>query len=689
MSSTVTAREPSSALMGERRSPVMSPRQIMLVIVGLMAGMFLASLDQTIVSTAIRTIGDDLHGLDQQAWVTTAYMITSTIMVPIYGKLSDVFGRRPLYLFGIAVFIVGSLLSSFSTSMIELAAFRAFQGIGAGALMSLPLAIMGDILAPRERAKYQGFFLAVFGISSVIGPLIGGVFAGASSILGITGWRWVFLINVPIGLVAIAMVWMFLHLPKVGKDHVRPRIDWYGASAVIVTLVPFLLVAEQGREWGWTSAGSIACYVIGALGLISFLIIEWRMREDAIIPLKLFRSGTFSMATVLGFLVGFGMFGAMLTIPLYLQIVVGLDPTASGFAMLPMIGGLMVASIGSGVFVSKTGKYRWFPTIGIGLVAIAYGLLTMLRVDSSIWFLAGVMVIAGFGLGLIQQALTLATQGAVRPKDMGVATSAATFFRQIGGTLGTAVLLSVLFSVMPGSISTAMADKSDLTSALDAAMNPTVATAPANKAVMKQIWTPIVGPIEKQVGTKLDAATSSVETAVTKAVTAQVTTGVQQAVVLGAVPADQADAVIKQQVAAALPAATQKALNAAAAKAGVSVIDGKLAVDYSNTAQRTAVVDEVVPTIARKIDGATTSSSGSSMSDTSFLNGADKRLTTPFLTGFTSATSVVYVTGLIVMLVAFVLSIFFKAPPLRERSALQEQADDDAKIDELEESLAV
>ncbi|QDZ16763.1 MFS transporter [Humibacter ginsenosidimutans] len=667
----------------------MSPRQIMLVIVGLMAGMFLASLDQTIVSTAIRTIGDDLHGLDQQAWVTTAYMITSTIMVPIYGKLSDVFGRRPLYLFGIAVFIVGSLLSSFSTSMIELAAFRAFQGIGAGALMSLPLAIMGDILAPRERAKYQGFFLAVFGISSVIGPLIGGVFAGASSILGITGWRWVFLINVPIGLVAIAMVWMFLHLPKVGKDHVRPRIDWYGASAVIVTLVPFLLVAEQGREWGWTSAGSIACYVIGALGLISFLIIEWRMREDAIIPLKLFRSGTFSMATVLGFLVGFGMFGAMLTIPLYLQIVVGLDPTASGFAMLPMIGGLMVASIGSGVFVSKTGKYRWFPTIGIGLVAIAYGLLTMLRVDSSIWFLAGVMVIAGFGLGLIQQALTLATQGAVRPKDMGVATSAATFFRQIGGTLGTAVLLSVLFSVMPGSISTAMADKSDLTSALDAAMNPTVATAPANKAVMKQIWTPIVGPIEKQVGTKLDAATSSVETAVTKAVTAQVTTGVQQAVVLGAVPADQADAVIKQQVAAALPAATQKALNAAAAKAGVSVIDGKLAVDYSNTAQRTAVVDEVVPTIARKIDGATTSSSGSSMSDTSFLNGADKRLTTPFLTGFTSATSVVYVTGLIVMLVAFVLSIFFKAPPLRERSALQEQADDDAKIDELEESLAV
>ncbi|MDL9980807.1 MDR family MFS transporter [Microbacterium sp. ASV49] len=657
----------------------MTHRQIMLVVVGLMAGMFLASLDQTIVSTAIRTIGDDLHGLDQQAWVTTAYMITSTIMVPIYGKLSDIFGRRPLYLLGIAIFVVGSLLSSFSTSMVELAAFRAFQGIGAGALMSLPLAIMGDMLAPRERAKYQGFFLAVFGISSVIGPLIGGVFAGADTILGITGWRWVFLINVPIGIVAFIMVWTFLHLPTFGKDHAKPRIDWFGAAAVIVALVPFLLVAEQGRVWGWTSTASIACYVIGGLGLVAFLLIEWRMREDAIIPLKLFRSGTFSMATVLGFLVGFGMFGAMLTIPLYLQIVVGLDPTASGFAMLPMIGGLMVASIGSGVFISKTGKYRWFPTAGIALVAVGYGLLTMLKVDSSIWFLAGIMVLVGLGLGMIQQALTLATQGAVDPRDMGVATSASTFFRQIGGTLGTAVLLSILFSVMPTHINTAMTDKAQLTAALDAAMNPAVADKANNKPIMDQMWSKITGPIEKGTQEGLDQATAQVSAGVKTAVTAKVTAAVDQQVAAGRIPAAAADTVIQGQVAKALPDATAAALQQAADKAGVSVVDGKLAVDYSNADQRKAVVDKVEPTIEQKLKSSDGASNSSGISDTSFLNGADKPLSVQFLTGFTSSTGIVYWTGLTVMLIALVLSFFFKAPPLRQRSALQERADLDAE----------
>ncbi|MEO6114924.1 MAG: MFS transporter, partial [Pseudolysinimonas sp.] len=230
----------------------MSHRQILLVIYGLMAGMFLSSLDQTVVGTAIRTIGDDLHGLDQQAWVTTAYLIVSTISVPIYGKLSDIFGRRPLFIFGIGVFLAGSLAASFSTSMLMLAGFRAIQGLGAGALMSIPLAIMADILAPRERAKYQGYFFAVFGISSVVGPLIGGLFAGANQILFISGWRWVFLINVPIGIAALFMVIVFLHLPKFHRE-VRPRIDWWGASLVIVALVPLLLIAEQGRTWGWAS----------------------------------------------------------------------------------------------------------------------------------------------------------------------------------------------------------------------------------------------------------------------------------------------------------------------------------------------------------------------------------------------------------------------------------------------------
>ncbi|WP_083403588.1 MDR family MFS transporter [Curtobacterium sp. MCBA15_001] len=664
----------------------MSHRQILLVIYGLMAGMFLSSLDQTIVGTAIRTIGDDLHGLDQQAWVTTAYLIASTITTPIYGKLSDVFGRRPLYIFGIAVFIIGSLLSTMSTSMVMLAAFRAFQGIGAGALMSLPLAIMGDILAPRERAKYQGYFLAVFGISSVIGPLIGGLFAGASSILGITGWRWVFLVNVPIGVGALLMVIAFLHLPKFGDAKSKPRIDWWGATSVIATLVPLLLVAEQGRTWGWGSAGAIACYVIGAVGLVTFLVVETLMKDDAIIPLKLFRSGVFSMATVLGFLVGFAMFGAMLTIPLYLQIVTGLTPTESGFATLPMIGGLMIASIASGQIVARTGRYRIFPVIGTALVSLGYVVLTFMTIDKPLWFLMVGMFLIGLGLGQLMQSITLASQNSVQPRDMGVATSSATFFRQIGGTLGTAVLLSILFSVMPANILSATADKGNLTDGLDAALNPTVASAKANQGVMDQIWTPIVTPIKQQVSEGLASGTTAAKQAADQAVTQQVTAAVQTQVAAGTVPAAAAQSVIDQQVAAATPSAEASALAAAADKAHATVQDGTLVVDWSNASDRQYYVDQVVPSIVKQLDKGTGSSSSSSAdtSDTSFLNGAAPALTRPFMSGFNTSAVTVYWVGFGVILLAFVLSWFFKAPPLRKSSALQEQADADGTADDLE-----
>ncbi|MCJ1714450.1 MDR family MFS transporter [Curtobacterium sp. VKM Ac-2922] len=666
--------------------PIMSHRQILLVIYGLMAGMFLSSLDQTIVGTAIRTIGDDLHGLDQQAWVTTAYLIASTITTPIYGKLSDVFGRRPLYIFGIAVFILGSLLSTLSTSMIMLAAFRAFQGIGAGALMSLPLAIMGDILAPRERAKYQGYFLAVFGISSVIGPLIGGLFAGADQILWITGWRWVFLVNVPIGVGALLMVIAFLHLPKFGDAKAKPRIDWWGATAVIATLVPLLLVAEQGRTWGWGSAGAIACYVIGALGLVTFLVVETLMKDDAIIPLKLFRSGVFSMATVLGFLVGFAMFGAMLTIPLYLQIVTGLTPTQSGFATLPMIGGLMIASIASGQIVARTGRYRIFPVIGTAFTAVGYVFLTFMTIDKPLWFLMIGMFFIGLGLGQLMQSITLASQNSVQPRDMGVATSSATFFRQIGGTLGTAVLLSILFSVMPANIVSATADKGNLTAGLDAALNPTVATAKANQGVMDQIWNPIVTPIKQNVASGLATGTAAAKQAADQAVTQQVTAAVQAQVAAGTVPAAAAQTVIDQQVADATPAAEATALSAAADKAHATVSNGTLVVDWSNASDRQYYVDQVVPTLVKQLDKGTGSSSGSSAdtSDTSFLNGAAPALTRPFMTGFNTSAVTVYWVGLGVILLAFVLSWFFKAPPLRKSSALQEQADADGTADDLE-----
>ncbi|WP_235480980.1 MDR family MFS transporter [Frondihabitans sp. Leaf304] len=462
---------------------LMNHRQILFVIFGLMAGMFLSSLDQTIVGTAIRTIGDDLHGLDHQAWVTTAYLICSTISTPIYGKLSDLFGRRPLFIIAIAIFILGSAAASFSDSMYMLAAFRGLQGLGAGGLMALPLAIMGDILAPRQRAKYQGYFLAVFGISSVIGPLIGGLFAGADQILFITGWRWVFLLNVPIGVVALFIVGRFLHIPgQSRKDNIR--IDWWGAAMVIVSAAPLLLVAEQGRIWGWGSLNAWVCYVIGGLGIIAFIVAERMMGDAALIPLKLFKSRTFSMATILGVLVGFGMFGALLTVPLYLQLVNGSTPTESGFQMLPMILGLMISSIVSGQIISRTGQYKMFPPIGTAFMILGFAWFSQVSYDKPWYYLSIGMVLVGLGLGQLMQTLTLASQNSVGPRDIGVATSSSTFFRQIGGTLGTAVLFSVLFSRLSTTIPESFQDKTLAAAQQKALADPSVLADPNNSSLI-------------------------------------------------------------------------------------------------------------------------------------------------------------------------------------------------------------
>ncbi len=626
MSSPISApTAPASA----GAAAVMSHRQILLVIFGLMAGMFLSALDQTVVGTAIRTIGDDLHGLSLQAWVTTAYLIVSTISTPIYGKLSDIFGRRPLFVFAIGIFIVGSILSSFSTSMVELAGFRALQGLGAGGLMSMPLAIMGDMLAPRERAKYQGYFLAVFGVSSVLGPLIGGLFAGTDQILWIAGWRWVFLINVPIGIAALGMVLKFLHLPKIHGNSVR--IDWWGATAVIVALVPLLLIAEEGQDWGWASPAAILCYAVGVVGIIAFILIEFRMKDDALIPIKLFHSQTFSMATIIGVLVGFGMFGAMMTLPLYLQIVLGSTPTESGFQMLPMIFGLMVASIGSGLLIARNGKYRMFPILGTGLMATGFLYLSFLKYDSPFLFVAGGMLLIGLGLGQLMQTLTIASQNSVGLRDMGVATSASTFFRQIGGTLGTAVMLSLLFTIMPLNIQTSLSNAPTLRSALNAAMTPTVATAPENKPIMDLIYTKIVTSLES--GSQQAAHAAGV-----------------QALVAQGVPQAEAETKVPAQP-----------------------------LDFSNPDVRSQVLDKAVPQVAKKLSEAKGDSSvggSSAINDTSFLKGADARLTKPFLTGFTQSTILIYWLAFGVVLLAFVLALFFKTPALRAKSALQEAADD-------------
>jgi EmrB/QacA subfamily drug resistance transporter len=583
---------------GSGAAAVMTHRQILFIIFGLMSGMFLASLDQTIVGTAIRTIADDLHGLSEQAWVTTAYLITSTISTPILGKLSDIFGRRPIFLTAIVIFLIGSLLSGTAWSMYSLAAFRAVQGIGAGGLMSLALTVMGDILAPRERAKYQGYFLAVFGTSSVIGPLVGGLFAGAGQILFITGWRWVFLINLPIGVFSLLMVTRFLHLPK---RHGSAVIDWFGAVFVILALVPGLIVAEQGRSWGWGSWGAWLCYGLAAFGVVAFVIAELRMKENALIPLALFKNRTFSMATVLGVLVGFGMFGALLTIPLYLQLVQGLNPTQSGFTMIAMVAGLMISSIVSGQLISRTGRYKIFPITGTGLLVLAFFYMTFVTADRPLWWAMIGMFGIGLGLGQLMQTLTIASQNAVDIRYIGVATSASTFFRQIGGTVGTAVLLSVLFTRIPDTIAGAFRSPSLVRPALDAALNPAVAGAPNNRGIMSTIYDPIVNPIKAQ-----------------------------------------------------LPAQ----------------------VDLSNAAARHQVVDQVVSRITSSGPGGSGgSTTGALNGDTAFLTTASRALKEPFLVGFSSAMVTVFWAGLVVVAVAFLLSWFLKATPLRGKSALQEAAD--------------
>lgn len=422
-------------------------RQILTIMTGLLMGMFLAALDQTIVATAIRTIADDLHGLSVQAWATTAYLITSTIATPLYGKLSDIYGRKPFFIAAISIFVAGSLLCTFSTSMYMLAAFRAFQGIGAGGLFSLALAIIGDIVSPRERAKYQGYFLAVFGTSSVLGPVIGGFFAGTDSILGVTGWRWVFLVNVPIGIAALFVVNHTLHIHHVRRDH---RIDWWGATALVVGLVPLLTVAEQGRGWGWASGRSLTCFVVGGLGVIAFVLAERMMGEEALIPLRIFRDRTVSVSTAANVIIGMGMFGGIVCIPLYLQIVKGATPTEAGLQMLPMTLGIMIASIVSGQLISRSGRYKVFPVIGTALVVVGLVLFSRVTADTELWKTMLVMFLFGYGLGNCMQPLVLAIQNAVPPRDIGMATSSATFFRQMGGTLGVAVFLSVLFSSVPG-----------------------------------------------------------------------------------------------------------------------------------------------------------------------------------------------------------------------------------------------
>jgi EmrB/QacA subfamily drug resistance transporter len=469
--STETAAPPRSS--GE-----LTHRQILTILGGLLLGMFLAALDQTVVSTAIRTIADDLGGLSQQAWATTAFLITSTITTPLYGKLSDIYGRKPFFLLAISIFIVGSITCTFAESMYQLAAFRALQGIGAGGLFSLALTILGDIVPPRERARYQGLFLAVFGTSSVLGPVIGGLLSGQAEIWGLDGWRWIFLVNVPIGLLALFVVAKVLNVPHTPRSH---RIDWPGAIMLAVGLVPLLVIAEQGREWGWDSGRAFLCYGIGAVGLIVFVLLERYYGDDALLPLRLFRSSVFSLVTIIGVIVGMGMFGGIALLPQFLQIVHGATPIESGYLMLPLVGGIMISSITAGQLTSRTGKYKIFPIIGTFLMTAAMVLMYFrVDVDIPLWELDLYMFMFGIGLGGCMQTLVLAVQNASPARDMGVVTASSTFFRQLGGTLGTAVFLSIVFSTVPDKITDAFNAARNDPNFVAAISDPAVRANPVN-----------------------------------------------------------------------------------------------------------------------------------------------------------------------------------------------------------------
>lgn len=466
---------------GAAQSVELSHRQIMTIMAGLMMALLLAALDQTIIATSMRVVADDLNGLSLQAWATTAYLITATLTTPLYGKLSDLYGRKPLMLIAMSIFLVGSVLSGFATSMYELAAFRAVQGLGAGGLVALSLAIIGDITSPRERARYQGYFLGVFAMASVVGPVLGGFFAGRGDLLGVTGWRWVFLINVPLGLAALFVVFKVLHIPHTRRDH---RIDWLGAVTLAVGLVPLLIVVEQQRSWGWTSGRTLGLLAVGVLGLVAFVLAERRIGDDALLPLKHFRNRTFSVANAASMVLGMGLFGGLVSLPLYLQIVKGATPTQAGLMMLPMTVGILAASATSGQAISRTGRYKLFPVIGSLTALVGLVLLSRVGVDTPLWQTGLCMTVLGLGIGFNIQPLTLAVQAALPPQDLGMATASSTFARQMGGTLGTAVFLSVLFSTVGDKIGNAFHQLAPTPQFQAALADPAVLADPANRPVL-------------------------------------------------------------------------------------------------------------------------------------------------------------------------------------------------------------
>jgi EmrB/QacA subfamily drug resistance transporter len=429
------SQDKSAPKSGESSGPL-THKEIMIVLSGLMTGMLLAALDQTIVSTALKNIVEDFDGLNHYTWVVTAYLLTSTASTPLYGKISDLYGRRPVFQFAIITFLIGSLLAGASQNMTQLIFTRALQGVGAGGLMALTFVIIGDIVSPRERGKYQGYFGAVWGLSSVAGPLLGGFFSDHATILGITGWRWIFYINIPFGILALVITSAVLHIPKVKREH---KIDYLGALILVLAVTTVLLATSvYGPENGWTDSKTLTVFGSGILLTLLFLWQETRAKEP-ILPLRLFKNHTFSLTSALGFIIGAGMFGAIVMLPLYLQVVKGNSATAAGLKLIPLMLGIVSMSIFSGKRITTTGKYKIFPIAGAGIMTFGLILMSTLNETTSFGVLSIYAILVGAGLGLSMQTIVIALQNSVDFQDMGIATSSNTFFRSLGGAFGTAI----------------------------------------------------------------------------------------------------------------------------------------------------------------------------------------------------------------------------------------------------------